>query len=148
MSGKHALIEQLGAASTDDNVLGVSRTADLMNKLLPGAVARYKVARDDAELNGHTTSPFIEQLGVSSGRYGLPSRGRLGAALMGLYARVGVSRYWGIDYRSEANAFIEQKILPLPMDDRKKALLITKAESESTMLRSGSVWAALNATTT
>jgi len=125
MSKKQVWIEQLGAASSEHAAWGVARAEDVINKLLPGAIARYKVARDDQALNGHVTLPFTEQLGVASGRYGLPHRDRLGAAFMGLYARWGVTRYWGVDWRAEANTFIEHKVLPVPMADRKKALLIT-----------------------
>lgn len=122
---KKVWIEQLGAASSEYKLWGVAHAEDLLEKMLPGAMARLKVARDDEELDGGVTLPFVEQLGVASGRYGLPQRKRLAAALLGLYVKWDVSKYWGIDWRNHANTFIEHKVLPLPMDDRKKALLIT-----------------------
>ncbi len=125
MSGKSVWVEQLGAASSQSSALGVARAKDLLQKVLPGTLAKLKVARDDQALDGALTQPFTEQLGVASGRYGLPRKERLAPALMGLYAKWQVSHYWGYDYRAQANTWIEHKLMPLPMNERQKALLLT-----------------------
>ena len=125
MSDKNVLVEQLGAASASNTPWPVARAADLIDKILPGAIARYKVLRDDADLNPHATNVFVEQLGVASGRYGLPELKSVGPALAGLYARYSVTRYWGTDLRDEANRFIEDHVLQWPLEERKKTLLVT-----------------------
>ncbi len=126
MKDTHVLIEQLGASSESNSPWVLTRAADLLNKVLPGAIARFKVARDDNEqLNLDATSPFIEQLGVASGKYGLPHARDLGAALFGLVARVSVSRSWGFDLRAGAYEFIEHEVLQWPIEERKKTVLVT-----------------------
>jgi hypothetical protein len=126
MSSKHVLIEQLGASSESNSPWVLAHASDLLNKVLPGGIARLKVARDDNEqLNLDATSPFIEQLGVASGKYGLPHVKHFGAALFGLTAKIGVTRYWGVDLRAEANEYIERNVLQWPIEERKKTLLVT-----------------------
>ncbi len=125
MNPQQVRVEQLGAASSGKTASGVARAQDLLTNVLPGAVARLKVMRDRKDLHAHAAQPFVEQLGVPSGDYGLPRRAKLGAALMGLYAKWDVTRYWGVDWRDQANRLIERKVLPLTMGERQKALLVT-----------------------
>jgi len=123
MSDKQVLIEQLGAPSAS---WGVARASDLFNKVLPGLSARRKVQTDDlGSYDMHETRAFVEQLGVPSGDYGLPKRKDLPAALLGAYVKWDVGKYWGYDYRRGLNELIEQRILPLPIEERKKTLLLT-----------------------
>jgi len=125
MSDRHVLIEQLGASSVQKSPWVLAHASDLLNKVLPGAIARLGVARDDEALNLEATRPFVEQLGVASGSHGLPHARSLGAALFGLSARLCVTRYWGVDLRSGANAFIEHHVLQWPLAERRKTLLVT-----------------------
>lgn len=123
MSDKQILIEQLGASSAS---WGVAHASDLINKVLPGLSARRKVQKDDvAQVDVRETNPFVEQCGVPSGDYGLPKRKDLAAALIGAYVKWDVGKYWGYDYRRELNELIERRVLPLPIEERKKTLLVT-----------------------
>lgn len=125
MSARHVLIEQLGASSRRDSISGLAHPAELLTKVLPGLIARLKVARDDhAGLHLETTRPWVEQLGVATGKVGLPRPGALGAALFGLCARFEVTWHAGVDLRAAANGFIEHHALQWPLEERNKAWLL------------------------
>jgi hypothetical protein len=116
------LIEQLGAAGTE---WGVAHSNDVLGKVLPGAMARLRVAREnrgDGLWNAH---PFVEQLGVPSGSGGVRHATDLGRAAFGLMARWSVARHSGMDYRARGYELIERWALQAPLDAKPKAFMLS-----------------------
>ena len=118
------LIEQLGAPSA---ARGVAHARDLLEKIVPGALARARVAREDDGTGEWNVRPFIEQLGVASSKGGLRRSSDAVNALFGLYARWSVGRWSGVDYRARAYELIEQRLLQVPMRAKRKALVLSVA---------------------
>jgi hypothetical protein len=116
--------EQLGVAGAS---WGVAHAHDLLEKALPGALARLRVAREDENDGLWSARPFVEQLGVASGKRGLRKPSDAAKALFGLYARWSVARQSGIDYRALARELIEHQLLQVPMRAKRKALLLSIA---------------------
>lgn len=121
--GTVPFVEQLGAPS---DTFGFAHADDIAGKGLWGLISKLKVMRDDAFEQIHGKNVFVEQLGVrGDGPFGLPSSADALNALMGLVARNSVTRYLGYDLRQMAYDAIETHALQLPIETKRKALLVT-----------------------
>lgn len=115
-------VEQLGAAGSD---WGLAHAHDLLEKALPGALARLRVAREDDADGLWNARPFVEQLGVASGKRGLRHASDTATALFGLMARWSVARQSGVNYRAHAYELIERWALQAPLKTKPKALMLS-----------------------
>jgi hypothetical protein len=121
---RRRIVEQLGAPSGG---WAVAHAQDVLEKVLPGALARLRVTRENESDGEWNVRPFVEQLGVASGKNGLRHPADALRALFGLSARWSVGRYAGVDYRARAYTLIEQRLLQIPMPSKRKALMLSIA---------------------